>query len=1072
MRAATFIEVVVVLFGILLCTTTTAFLTGTGTSSSVRHGVFVPRRREVPSFGSMCTTTNNKKSIHWRLQYQQQLVPVLDERHTEIVDRIMDQFTNPNNTNNGTSTVKDAEIQDTVVGRGRASVILPTGWGKTVLALLVKRRMALAAGKQPMIQTAMYVTPFLKLADQTLDQLERFPELFEGIPHEVLLVASETSRPNQARTTDPQVIADFLAHHPQKKHQDGLRLLVVSRQSLPKVAQALKLLDEAAATAAADNAAKQQNQRQHKIGLGIFDEAHGMTGIAPCAGFGLHNDELPIDYRLFLTATPRNYASQVEQRTVLGKTMNERTGLERLVTTTTTKTTRNVTTLANSGEAIVSADNSASIEVEEQIVYRQDARSFDNPSLFGPTVEEKTYRDGVEQNISVPLTLCVVSRQDIAAVLGEGNTVFSDTDDLDWAPEELMPVVLQAAMSKFNTTHVVTFHNRNIRARQFSERLKTLWSSQRSTCWDTVLVGNVNSTMSRQAQEVVLRDAKEAPRSVLSNCRMLSTGVDEAGWDMVFLADSVRSDELTKQMIGRVSRPAPGKERGYVLVPLILDAEVDSWDDTSVASQSFVTAFRAMVDGDPVLRRDIVFVQDESKRLGRFLNESEYPDSLRQMIDFPASIPIELQHSIVRKLSLDSIRAISLDEKWNANFLLLKKYACTHGHCHVPHWHVQDGFSLGKWMKTQRTNRKAGILENKRVALLDEIGFAWDVLETQWKRNYQLLVQFKAREGHTDVPNRHIEDGAALGMWCQTQRKMCKRGTLFEERVVQLDSLGFVWDILETQWQRNFCLLVKFKAREGHTDVPEGHIEDGAALGRWCREQRVLYMHKRETLSEERAAQLDSLDFVWNSRETRWQRNYQLLVHFKAREGHADVPYRHIEDGAPLGTWHQEQRKMRKRGTLSEERITQLDSLGFVWDVLEMQWQRNYQLLVHFKAREGHTFVPKGHIEDGAALGRWCQEQRKVNKRGTLAEERAVQLDSLGFVWDFLETKWQMNFCLLVKFKAREGHTDVPKRHIEDGAALGIWCQTQRKLHNKGRLLKGRKMLLEEIGLRLVSSSR
>ena len=36
-----------------------------------------------------------------------------------------------------------------------------------------------------------------------------------------------------------------------------------------------------------------------------------------------------------------------------------------------------------------------------------------------------------------------------------------------------------------------------------------------------------------------------------------------------------------------------------------------------------------------------------------------------------------------------------------------------------------------------------------------------------------------------------------------------------------------------------------------------------------------------------------------------------------------------------LGQWVEDQRKFRKRGTLSKKRIVKLDSLGFVWDVKE-----------------------------------------------------------------------------------------------------------------------------------------
>tara|TARA_B100001142_G_C14153230_1_gene585411 strand:- start:698 stop:892 length:195 start_codon:yes stop_codon:yes gene_type:complete len=37
-------------------------------------------------------------------------------------------------------------------------------------------------------------------------------------------------------------------------------------------------------------------------------------------------------------------------------------------------------------------------------------------------------------------------------------------------------------------------------------------------------------------------------------------------------------------------------------------------------------------------------------------------------------------------------------------------------------------------------------------------------------------------------------------------------------------------------------------------------------------------------------------------------------------------------NGFNLGSWVSERRKFKKKGKLSEERIAQLDTLGFIWD--------------------------------------------------------------------------------------------------------------------------------------------
>jgi len=79
---------------------------------------------------------------------------------------------------------------------------------------------------------------------------------------------------------------------------------------------------------------------------------------------------------------------------------------------------------------------------------------------------------------------------------------------------------------------------------------------------------------------------------------------------------------------------------------------------------------------------------------------------------------------------------------------------------------------------------------------------------------------------------------------------------------------------------------------------------------------------------------------------------YNLLVAYKKREGHCNVPILHMEDGIQLGFWLTKQRQLKMKGTLDPEKVTQLDELGIIWYDLTDKWQSTYGLKV-FK-REGH----------------------------------------------------------------------------------------------------------------------
>jgi hypothetical protein len=71
-----------------------------------------------------------------------------------------------------------------------------------------------------------------------------------------------------------------------------------------------------------------------------------------------------------------------------------------------------------------------------------------------------------------------------------------------------------------------------------------------------------------------------------------------------------------------------------------------------------------------------------------------------------------------------------------------------------------------------------------------------------------------------------------------------------------------------------------------------------------------------------------------------------------------------------LGEWVEKQRQSYNEGTLSEERNTLLQEIGFVFEpgtnvantIVSEAWKRNYQSLVQFKRDNGHVEVRTPHL--------------------------------------------------------------------------------------------------------------
>jgi len=134
-----------------------------------------------------------------------------------------------------------------------------------------------------------------------------------------------------------------------------------------------------------------------------------------------------------------------------------------------------------------------------------------------------------------------------------------------------------------------------------------------------------------------------------------------------------------------------------------------------------------------------------------------------------------------------------LSEQWEKNYRLLIKFQQREGHSNVPGSYIEDDTKLGIWLVTQRQLKKKGKLDQSNEKRLDDVGVVWDVLSEQWEKNYRLLIKFQQREGHSNVPQRYIEDHIKLGNWLSAQRQQKKKGKLDQSKEKRLDEIGVVW---------------------------------------------------------------------------------------------------------------------------------------------------------------------------------------------------------------------------------------------------------------------------------------
>jgi len=413
--------------------------------------------------------------------------------------------------------------------------------------------------------------------------------------------------------------------------------------------------------------------------------------------------------------------------------------------------------------------------------------------------------------------------------------------------------------------------------------------------------------------------------------------------------------------------------------------------------------------------------------------------------------------------------------QWNLRYELLRQYKKDKGDCLVPKSFAVDGVALGKWVNTQRVqyhkfqkDEQSGKITQDRINKLDAVGFDWDPRETQWNLRYELLRQYKKDKGDCQVPKSFAVDGVALGRWVNTQRVQYHKfqndeqsAKITQDRINKLDAVGFDWGPIKTQWNSNYELLRQYFNDNGDSLVPQHYTVDGVALGLWVRNQRVQYKkfqnnEQSATITQDHINKLDAVGFDWSPIKTQWNSNYELLQQYYNDKGDSRVPQHYTVDGVDLGVWANAQRvqyqklKEGKLSSMTEDRINKLQALDFIWNLNGTYWNSNYELLRQYKKDKGDCLVPQKYTVNGVALGVWVGTQRteywlfQKGKHSHMTEERINKLDAIDFDWSPGESKWNLRYELLQKYKKDKGNCRVPKTYAVDGVALGNWISSQR----------------------------
>jgi len=380
---------------------------------------------------------------------------------------------------------------------------------------------------------------------------------------------------------------------------------------------------------------------------------------------------------------------------------------------------------------------------------------------------------------------------------------------------------------------------------------------------------------------------------------------------------------------------------------------------------------------------------------------------------------------------------------------------------------------------------ESGYVVNEHFKVIDEVHDCLelfdrlnDVLGASWEIMYGKAKAYYDANNHLDIPHRYItEDGYSLGSWVSAQRAVragTMHGSLSEEQIHRLDSIGMVWESrTELAWNRNYHAAENYYAENGVLDVPCNYVtENGVSLGEWLkclRKWKNAGAH-RNYLTPERIRQLDQIGMVWDMLDYYWERSYQAAYKYFLEHRNLDVPAKYVtEDGIRLGAWIQRLRFAgngeKKETSLTADQIKRLDAIGMIWsDRNERQWDQYYEKVRQYYQRHGTLSMPQQYVMDGMKIGSWLSRQKAAYRAGRLSERRAGKMEAIGV--GPKTDRWEYKVALAKKYM-EENHTkNIPQNVVIEGVWLGKWLAVQRKALKNGTLNPEQVRLLEGVPMR------
>ncbi len=635
-----------------------------------------------------------------------------------------------------------------------------------------------------------------------------------------------------------------------------------------------------------------------------------------------YDAKIIINKRLFMTATPKNYAGYLDD------------------------------------EQIISMDN--------EKFYGKEIYSYNT----GMAIQDKRL-------IDYQLVTMVAKNNDIQQSI-ISNKLVKYKKLLDSEESNYLAIVLIILKKIHDNTcnHMVTYHNAIKRSKKFAELLTKI---NQELYKEDIFIESLDGSFSMAKRNRIIKEFANNKKGILCSARVLNEGVNIPIIDSVCFVDNRSSTIDIVQCIGRSLRLYDNKKMANIVVPIF----VDNLDDIMESSTfgGIISILKALKSTDQGIAEYFVVNDDDKKSnkrkilkyemygkiskdieisLNNWKNNIETTvwkiidpfeekfNALKCWININSRIPSQesknaeektlgrwcarqrniYRSGLLNKTKIDALNSLNewfwtTDSLFYKNYTSLCKWIDDNNKLPSQYGKNIEERKLAAWCSSRKDDYKKGRLDQNKVRMLGSLKlWYWSangLFDLAFNRLKQWINQHKRLPSQNSINIKEKN----LGKWCQLRKNEYKKNKMNQYKINLLGSLeNWTWTNDEP-FEKIFTSLLVWIKLNGKLPSPNSQNLEEKKLGQWCSTKKDDY--RNNLMSDSRIKLFSEIElWTWNNNDYLFDKHCDSVIRWVAI--HGKLPSQHCKDTEEkrLGRWCSNKKVEYKKNKLSDDRVNKL----------------------------------------------------------------------------------------------------------------------------------------------------